>query len=187
MSQYLYLIKCQQFYKIGIANDVESRLAQLSTGNPYPLIVQVIYEFDNAEVVERSLHQCFKDKRQRGEWFELSYDDTVKIHRICLDLGASAREYTARYADESELEEAEEMQELPEGAKFDYAAMFADGWFIEKGNPRKGDWRWRKNKHTSSEKYIYGGLIKDLPYPDLETMRRVYRDGLEPLAESEQK
>ena len=35
--QYLYIIKCNEFHKIGIANDVEARLAQLSTGNPYQL------------------------------------------------------------------------------------------------------------------------------------------------------
>ena len=60
--QYLYLIKCQQYYKIGVANDVESRLAQLSTGNPFPLEVEIVYLFDNAEVVERALHQKFKVK-----------------------------------------------------------------------------------------------------------------------------
>jgi hypothetical protein len=49
--QYVYLIKCQQFYKIGVANDVESRLAQLSTGNPFPLEVKVIYDNKNNRIV----------------------------------------------------------------------------------------------------------------------------------------
>lgn len=52
--QYLYLIKCQQYYKIGVASDVESRLAQLSTDNPFPLKVEIVYKFDNADIVERA-------------------------------------------------------------------------------------------------------------------------------------
>jgi hypothetical protein len=54
--------------------------------------------------------------------------------------------------------------------------MFADGWFMEKGNAKKGDWRWRGKGKTS---FLYGGLLKDLPY-SIENMRRVFRDGLEP-------
>lgn len=106
--QYLYIIKCQEFYKIGIANDIESRLAQLSTGNPYPLEVEIYYAFDNAEIVERSLHQRYKEQRQRGEWFNLSYEDKKNIHSVCLMLGGRAYEYTGENATEENIEEAEE-------------------------------------------------------------------------------
>lgn len=109
--QYLYLIKCQQFYKIGIANDVENRLAQLSTGNPYPLVVEIIYEFENAEAVERVLHMRYKEKRERGEWFTLSYDDKKDIHTICLMLGGSAFEYRGKRITNEIIEETEEIQE----------------------------------------------------------------------------
>jgi len=174
--QYLYLIKCQQYYKIGVANDVESRLAQLSTGNPFPLEVETIYEFENAEIVERAVHQKLKSKRVRGEWFELTYDDTVELHKVCLILGGSAFEYTGENPDEVTIEEAESVSEPVDGAKWDYAAMFTDGWVMEKASDGKGRanyWNWRKRREG---KYIYGGRLIDLPYPDLEEMRRVYRD-----------
>jgi len=106
--QYLYIIKCQQYYKIGITQDMESRLAQLSTGNPYPLDVEVVYAFENAEPVERAIHQRYKANRQRGEWFSLDYDDLKNIHSICLSLGASAREYTGAKVTEEAIEKAEE-------------------------------------------------------------------------------
>src|SRR5258706_1201450 len=109
--QYLYIIKCQDFHKIGIANDVEARLAQLSTGNPYPLEVVVIYAFDNAEIVERSIHQRYKEIRQRGEWFNLDYEALKNIHSICLALGGRAFEYTGENATEEKTEEAEKASE----------------------------------------------------------------------------
>lgn len=172
---YLYIIKCQDYHKIGIANDVESRLSQLATGNPYRLDVVVTYEFENAEVVEKAIHQRYKDKRKRGEWFELSYDDLKNIHEICLKLGGSAYEYRGGQVSDESMEEAEEMQEsLPEGAKFDYAAMFADGWRMEianeNGKPR--NWMWRKGSGYT-RKSIYGGSITSLPYP-IDEMRRIY-------------
>lgn len=105
---YLYIIKCQEFHKIGVANDVENRLAQLSTGNPYPLEVQTIYEFENAEPVERAIHQRYKSARQRGEWFTLGYDDLKNIHQICLALGGNAYEYSGGQATEADIEEADD-------------------------------------------------------------------------------
>lgn len=109
--QYLYIIKCQSFYKIGVANDVESRLAQLSTGNPYPLEVEIVYEFDNAEPVERAIHQRYEATRQRGEWFILDYQNTKDIHTICLLLGGRAYEYMGEKATDDVIRVAEEMQE----------------------------------------------------------------------------
>lgn len=121
--QYLYLIKCQQYYKIGVASDVESRLAQLSTGNPFPLEVKIVYEFDNAEIVERAIHQKLKNKRVRGEWFELSYEDTTELHKLCLMLGGSAFEYKGENPDEEAIEEAEEIQESMEDFEYSTETM----------------------------------------------------------------
>lgn len=110
MAQCLYIIECQGYYKIGVATDIESRLAQLSTGNPFPLKVSVLYKFDNAEPVERALHQCYKESRQRGEWFKLSYDDLKNIHTVCMGLGGRAFEYSENVTEE-EIEEAETIGE----------------------------------------------------------------------------
>lgn len=189
--QSLYLIKCQQYYKIGVAADVESRLAQLSTGNPFPLEVETVYTFDNAEVVERAIHQKLKSKRVRGEWFELSYDDTVELHQLCLLLGGSAFEYRGANPDEDAIEEAEEAQDvaLDNVDKWDYAAMFADGWQMEYFEGRRKTngtlvktgqtyWQWNRSFDRKRQR-IYGGNIKELPY-SIENMRRVFRDGLTP-------
>src|SRR3972149_5212027 len=83
----LYLIKCNEFYKIGIANDMESRLVQLQTGNPYVLIVDARFQFPNAGVVEKALHQRFTGVRTLGEWFKLGERDREDFLELCRMLG----------------------------------------------------------------------------------------------------
>ena len=177
--QYLYLIKCQQLYKIGITNDIKSRLAQLSTGNPFELSVVRVFGYDNAEIVERAVHQRFSSNRKRGEWFELDENDLRDFEAINGALNGWSEPLPCP-VDEAELEEAEVLAEPTEGGKWDYAAMFADGWRMEMANSK--GWRWRNTKPesgtplNSSKIFIYGGLVKDLPHP-IEEMRRLYGNG----------
>jgi hypothetical protein len=179
--QYLYLIRCQQFYKIGITNDIKSRLAQLSTGNPFELDVVRVFGYDNAEIVERAIHQRFSDNRKRGEWFELDADGLRDFETINSALNGWSEPLPCP-VDEGEIEDAEAMAQPTDGAKWDYAAMFADGWRMEMAN-NKG-WRWRNMNPpkgtplNSSKIFIYGGLAKDLPRP-IEEMSRVYGNGKE--------
>ena len=113
--QYLYLIKCQQFYKIGIANDVESRLAQLSTGNPFQLQLINVYGFENAEVVEKAIHQRFSSDRVRGEWFEIPNVNLDLFGEICEILGGVRVSSHATGSSDFQIEEAEaEAEEIGE-------------------------------------------------------------------------
>lgn len=59
MSNYLYVVRCNNFCKIGIATDVESRLAAMQTGNPYQLTVEIACEFGSHGALEQCLHQKF--------------------------------------------------------------------------------------------------------------------------------
>lgn len=66
-------------YKIGLADNPESRRGELQTGNPFPL--QIIFQklLHNAIHTERSLHEQWSHKRLNGEWFELNDDDLVIV------------------------------------------------------------------------------------------------------------
>jgi hypothetical protein len=108
----LYLIKCNEFFKIGIANDLQSRLASLQTGNPYPLVVEACFEFPNAGVIEKALHQVFSGVRTLGEWFSLGNDDVIKFSALCRMLGGVEVAVRSELVDEEEIEEAEEVQEF---------------------------------------------------------------------------
>lgn len=178
--QYLYIIKCQEFHKIGIANDVDTRLSQLSTGNPYPLDVVSIYGFQNAETVERALHQRYSDVRVRGEWFGLDDHDISDIDLVCKMLGGELVD-TVSEVTEDKLDEAEDMGEIfSNGAKFDFVAMFSDGWWIERSNSKgkREYWVWRKTLETGRD-YLYGGRIVDLPksLEDMQAWRKTVMEG----------
>ena len=78
-GRYLYLIKCNEYYKIGIAFDLDQRLSSLQGGNPYELEVVCAFKIKDARESEKLLHELFKDKRQLGEWFKLDYKDVEVI------------------------------------------------------------------------------------------------------------
>lgn len=71
---YLYVIEAQEtnriVHKIGITNDLEKRLNNIQTGNPYPVQYVFYQEMNNASKIERWLHIQFKKNRLEGEWFK---------------------------------------------------------------------------------------------------------------------
>jgi T5orf172 domain. len=104
--QKLYLIECERFMKIGVAYDVQKRLAELSTGNPFELRVLAVYGFENAQVIEAALHQRFSNGRIRGEWFSLSEEDVKIFHVLCEGLGGLAIPVNPT-VEETEMENSE--------------------------------------------------------------------------------
>lgn len=172
----LYLIRCNEYYKIGIATELQNRLTSLQTGNPYRLIVEACFQFPNAAIVEKVLHQKFARVRKLGEWFELGSREVYEFVSVCEILDGVRSEFTNELVNPVEIEEAEQVQETNNvGAKWDYAAMFADGWRMNVQDSRRLYWNWRKGSEGNSQT-IYGGAIADLPY-SIEDMRRIYRDG----------
>jgi hypothetical protein len=167
--QYLYLIKCQQFYKIGVANDVESRLAQLSTGNPFELKVLAVYGFDNAEPIERALHQKFSSKRERGEWFFFGSSETKSLedfHTACRILGGIANTADELpIVEDREIAEAEQEQEL----------LSSIGWRLEVRNDRTppGFAIFRRGGEKKYLGYIGKAHLKNPEHPTIEEVEAV--------------
>lgn len=65
----VYVAEYNGNYKIGVSNNVYSRMGQLSCGCP---TIKSIYESDflsNAFEIESLLHNKYKDKNIGGEWF----------------------------------------------------------------------------------------------------------------------
>ena len=61
--------------KIGVANDVPVRMAELQIGNPQELKLLAsipISSLKKAGALEKSLHRRFSRQRIRGEWFHRS-------------------------------------------------------------------------------------------------------------------
>lgn len=86
--RYLYLIRCKgtQYYKIGITNDLEKRLAAHQTGSPHELSVVLYAESDlddylgkEITYLESFLHKNYAGMRVRGEWFRFDYSHISDI------------------------------------------------------------------------------------------------------------
>jgi len=68
-------------YKIGrTKKDVNARMKELSTGQPYTLYKVLIIRTTNAAALETYLHQRYKEKKISREWFDLEYPDIEWLH-----------------------------------------------------------------------------------------------------------
>ena len=72
-------------YKIGIVSgyDIRKRKSSIQTGNWIEL--KLIWKSDimeRVDIMEKKLHNYFKDKRVRGEWFNISKKDIDNLPSI---------------------------------------------------------------------------------------------------------
>jgi hypothetical protein len=170
----LYLIRCNGYFKIGIANDLQTRLEGRQTGNPYPLVVDACFGFPNAAVVEKALHQSFAGVRKIGECFASGEDDIQRFITICRLLSGVEMPFGSELVNIADIESAEEAQEvvLDTPRVWDFASLFADGWSLLTTDSRKRYWCWRKRKN-GEDKVIYGGVVHKLPYP-IDVLRQKF-------------
>lgn len=78
---FVYLIRAGDFCKIGKANDINSRLRQISTASPFPVSVAMVTKCSSEDLafsVEKDLHREYSHRRQNGEWFLHHHD--IELH-----------------------------------------------------------------------------------------------------------
>ena len=71
----VYLVKNGGFFKIGVTRNLKKRLNTMQTSTPFCLHLICADEVDTPLEIEHTLLHRYKDKRFRGEWFELSSID----------------------------------------------------------------------------------------------------------------
>jgi len=82
---YIYILKdveISQTYKIGKTYKPYQRMKAFGVHLPFATELIHVIQCDNADRVERQLHNHFADKRRNGEWFALSEEDIrwLKLH-----------------------------------------------------------------------------------------------------------
>jgi hypothetical protein len=82
MKGFVYLVRCHDFTKIGIADNIKKRLNALRVGNPYPVELLYSIELENVYKAERYLHERYADCRTRGEWFSLTDAQVEEIKAV---------------------------------------------------------------------------------------------------------
>lgn len=70
-QEFIYLIRCGEYHKIGITSDVKARLSMMQTGSPHKLTLTACWPVQNAKEDERQLHSMLESYHIRGEWFKL--------------------------------------------------------------------------------------------------------------------
>ncbi len=151
--QSMYLLRCDIYYKIGVAVDVVDRVATLQTGNPRKIDIVFVYEFENSKLIESVLHQRFRDFRISGEWFCITDNDIDVIKNICEMLGG-IKVNPSRIKNE-----IMKIGEVTEYSK-DIKIMKENGYRIEVCGGGKY-WRWRERRRKG--KIFYGGKIETMP------------------------
>lgn len=87
---YIFLDTSNGEYKIGATakDDVDVRLNQLKTGNPY-LTLHGKYETAYAFDLERKLMRAFESKRRKRDFFALDDADLITVSQIILEAETS--------------------------------------------------------------------------------------------------
>ena len=78
-SGFIYLLYCNanKLYKIGSSKNVIDRIKYLKTANPS---IEFINSYPvESMLIEKEIHEQYKNKRVSGEWFDLSLVDVEKI------------------------------------------------------------------------------------------------------------
>ncbi len=75
----IYIIKTNEFYKIGRTNNIKRRIKELESLNPFDVELILYQKKLYSRTVEAFLHAEFRDKNIKGEWFKLSELDLMLI------------------------------------------------------------------------------------------------------------
>ncbi len=78
----VYVIECQGYVKIGIADYAGFRLQTLQTGNPFTLTLLAHAQFTDVVATENQLHKLYSQYRHRGEWFKLPPRELQELLRL---------------------------------------------------------------------------------------------------------
>lgn len=86
-KEFLYLLECENYYKIGISNNPKLRFTAIRTANPFEVIpVMCIFGYDKKIIrgIETKLHYKFKHIKHRNEWF-IKSDEIISQIKSLID------------------------------------------------------------------------------------------------------
>lgn len=171
---FIYAEGEQEYFKIGCASNLDKRLLQLQCGNRRKLVVYKTIESIDKHALEKAIHRYFKDKHERGEWFNITFENIDHIVSNMDLLGgvienkdsAKKRKQRTKYIWESNykllLKYIEENKKLPPaGNNHEYEGIRLSAWcatqctqynkkLLEKDRIEKLEkisiWKWNKSK-----------------------------------------
>ena len=82
----IYVIRCNNYFKIGHSVNPIARIEGLQIGNPYQLELVFVAPTTDHRKMEKELHNKFKHLCIRGEWFEMQENDFVDFEKYFRDI-----------------------------------------------------------------------------------------------------
>ncbi|MFC4122035.1 GIY-YIG nuclease family protein [Nonomuraea zeae] len=78
-QSWVYVIGCDEvrLVKIGISSNLQTRLAAMQIGSP--VILRLLWAIPGSIDVELDLHECFREYRKHGEWFDFGDENPVAM------------------------------------------------------------------------------------------------------------
>jgi hypothetical protein len=78
-SSHLYIVESEGYVKIGIASDVDKRMASLNASSPMEVKLLKYYKTDSAAEVENHLHKRYAKHNHKFEWFTFTEDEKAEL------------------------------------------------------------------------------------------------------------
>jgi len=84
MSKRLYIVKTEEYYKIGVSREPNKRLSHIRTESPFycELVTTVKAKNGSAKRLEKLLHENYAKYRKSGEWFDLDNQEVASYIMI---------------------------------------------------------------------------------------------------------
>lgn len=90
-SNYIYIVKCLDYYKVGRTSRMGARMTDFRVNNP--LKVELYYYADcgikSNYILEKELHAQVEEHKHRGEWYVLPKDKITRLVNIIEDYVAT--------------------------------------------------------------------------------------------------
>lgn len=85
MKGFVYLLCDGEKFKIGMTKkkDINDRIKELQTGNPYEIWLHSYYETNYPLKIEKMMHARHTSSNVKNEWFDLTVTEVLNFKNEC--------------------------------------------------------------------------------------------------------
>ena len=85
MKGFVYLLCDGEKFKIGMTKkkDINQRIKELQTGNPYEIWLYSYYETEYPLKIEKMMHAKHTSSNVKNEWFDLTVQEVLNFKNEC--------------------------------------------------------------------------------------------------------
>lgn len=136
-SEFVYILRAGDYFKIGKTIDFSKRIAQLKIQLPFEVELFKVINTNDSAKLEKHFHRIYRKLRANGEWFKLTPHDAImlSLHPCSVDYSNieqfnQAWDATLKVINEAFEQKArdEALEELIEQESTAIFSDFPDNW-----------------------------------------------------------